>query len=382
MDTEIENKLKSGKIAAKRKKTIKKIIGFVIVFGLIIFAFFYYQSKKAQVNVPWKKSVTQNSEQLGFTISTVREELYKNNIDISGYVEPWDIQVVNFRSTGAITSMLVEEGDKVLKGQLLATIDDTQQKYNLASNENKIEKAKLTGNEGDLELLELQDKIFQTDLDYTNVTATFDGVVVSVNTEVGDYVSAGTKVMTIMDNSKLKATVEIDEIDMQNVTLDMKCNLLSDAIPGVELEGVVHYIPMVGEYSNQGIGIMKVVVEIDNFPEAMKPGFSFEGTLESDTEQKLLIVDQDAVSTISGQSYLSVKQVDGTFKDVEITAKYLGEGVCQILSGAVKDGDEVKIASSLSDSDSMKVGSIFAGSEEVKTPRPSAGNRKEPGNTN
>ena len=380
MDGEIENKLKSGEVVAKRKKRIKKIIWLLIVIGLIVFAFFYYQNKKAQVNMPWNQNEAQESEMLGYAISTVREELFQNNIDISGYVEPWDIQVVNFRSTGAITSMLVEEGDKVEKGQLLATIDDTQQKYNLASIANKIAKAKLTGNEGDLELLELQEKIYQTGLEYTNVTAAFDGVVASVNTEVGDYVTAGTKVMTIIDNSKLKATVEIDEIDMQNVSLGMKCSLLSDAIPGVELEGIVHYIPMIGEYSNQGIGIMNVVLEIDNFPDAMKPGFSFEGTLQSNTEQKLLIVEQDAVSTVSGQSYLFVKQVDGTFKEVPITAKYLGEGVCQILSGEVSDGDEVQIASSV---DSATNGvSIFASPEATRTPRPSTGNRREAGNAN
>jgi len=379
MDGEVEEKLKGKEVVSKRKKTVKRIIWTIVILGLIVFAVFYYQSKKSQLSGSWNKNEDQVTGQTEYTVSVVREESYKNNVDISGYVEPWDTQVVNFRSTGAITSMLVEEGDIVKKGQLLATIDDTNEKYNLASNENRIEKAKLTGNEGDLELLELQEKIYQTALDYTNVTAAFDGVIVSVNLETGDYVSAGTKVMTIIDNSKLKATVEIDEIDMQKVTLGMKCNLLSDAIPGVTLEGFVHYIPMVGEYSNKGIGIMNVVIEIDDFPEAMKPGFSFEGTLESDTEQKMLIVDQAAVSTVSGQSYISVKQSDGTFVDVKITAKYLGEGVCQILSGDVKDGDEVKIASAFASSNNMGGGLVFGGSSEVQTQRPSggeAGNRK------
>jgi len=385
MDGEIEKRLKERKVANKRKKIIKRIIWTIIIVGLIIFAFFYYQNMKAQVSMPWNKSEPQENSQLENLVTTVREEAYKNNVDISGFVEPWDTQVVNFRSTGAITSMLVEEGDKVIKGQLLATIDDTTEKYNLASIEKKIEKAKLTGNEGDLELLELQKKTFQTDLEYTNVTAAFDGVVVNVNLETGDFVSAGTKVMTIIDNSKLKATVEIDEIDMQNVNLGMKCNLLSDAIPGVTLEGFVHYIPMVGEYSSQGIGIMKVVIEIDDFPEAMKPGFSFEGTLESDTEQKLLIVDQEAVTTVSGQSYLSVKQIDGTFTDVEVNVKYLGEGVCQILSGDVKDGDEVKTTSTLASIQGNGMGVIIGGPQATRPTKSSGGeavNRKNgPANT-
>ena len=176
--------------------------------------------------------------------------------------------------------------------------------------------------------------------------ADFDGVVVKVDIRQDDYYKAGNAAITIIDDSKLKATVEVDEIDVQMLELGTKVDITSDSTPGVPIEGRVSYIPMIGRYTNQGIGVMDVEIIIDNPPASLKPGFSFGGTIAVGSEQMMLLVSQAAVSTSRGVSSVNKLLEDGTTQKVTVVVKYLGENLYQILSGDVKDGDVVVYSNS------------------------------------
>jgi multidrug efflux pump subunit AcrA (membrane-fusion protein) len=98
---------------------------------------------------------------------------------------------------------------------------------------------------------------------------------------------------------------------------------------------------MIGRYTNTGIGVMDVEIIIDNPPEKLKPGFSFEGVIEVESEQSMLLVSQSAVTTKRGVSTVTKELEDGSTQTVTVQVKYLGENLYQILSGDVKDGDTV-----------------------------------------
>ena len=53
----------------------------------------------------------------------------------------------------------------------------------------------------------------------------------------------------------------------------------------------------------------------------------------------MLLVNQAAVSTSRGSSYVYKVADDGTLDKVSVTVKYLGENLYQILDGDVKEGD-------------------------------------------
>ena len=162
-----------------------------------------------------------------------------------------------------------------------------------------------------------------------------------VDVVVNDYFDAGSSAVTIIDRSRLKTTVEIDEIDMQYISLGQKAVLNFDSLPGVEVEAYVSYIPMVGRYTSQGIGVLDVELTIDNPPENLIPGFTFSGSLVYDGEVEMLLVPSSAVSTgRGGQTTVKVKNSDGTTSDRKVTVQYLGEGMSQVLSG-LKEGEVV-----------------------------------------
>ena len=339
---EAEKSLIEKRRKNKRKKIIKKAVIWAFVLIFVVFGLFAYNYKLKNSRWPWQKEVVKDPMD-SMVKTKVYESIYETSIDVSGSLSAYDTQNVMLRATGSVTGVFVEEGDKVTKGQLLATVDNTDQSYTVADIEKQIESAKISGqtSKRDIELLEMRLDSAKQKLDNTKAYANFDGVVVSVKIDKDDYYEAGSTAMTIIDNSRLKTTVEVDEIDILMLKKGAKATLTSDSCPGETIEAYVSYIPMIGRYSNQGIGVMDVELVIDNPPVNLKPGFSFEGSINIEGEQKMLLVSQSAVTTSRGVSYVTKLKEDGTTERVQIQVKYLGENLYQIVGGNVKDGDTV-----------------------------------------
>lgn len=337
-----EEKLQEQRKKARVRRLIKRIVLYVLILTAVIYGLFAYNFFLKNDRWPWKPDVS-HSPQDEMIQTKVYESVYTTEIDISGYVEAFDTQNVVLRASGAVTGVYAKEGDRVVKGQLLAEVDSTDQEYKVSNLEWELEKARINGNKSDrdIELMEMQLNTAIQQLENTKAYAKFDGVVVKSNLSEGDYSSAGSTIMTVIDDSKLKATVEVDEIDLLMLEKDMKATLTSDSAPGETFGAYVSYIPMIGRYSSQGIGVMDVEIVIDYPPKGLKPGFSFEGTINVESEQRMLLVSQSAVSTGKNGSTVTKLNSDGSTTKVDVIVKYLGENLYQIISGDVHDGDTV-----------------------------------------
>ncbi len=314
----------------KRRKRRKTLI--IVAVIVLIAAFLLYRVLSAEETVEEALPVMREAR--------VTRNTYTQIIDVSGYVEPYDTQETKFRSTGAVTGVFVKEGDKVKKGDILASIDNTQQLASLQDIRDQIEEAEIAGSERELALLRLRETSAENSLDYTNLYAAFDGEVASVDVAEEDYFEAGDSVITIVDRSKLKATVEIDEIDMQYVRLGQEADLVFESRPDITVKAVVSYIPMLGRYTSQGIGVADVELLIENPPEGIMPGFTFEGTLAAEEEVEMLLIPQNAITRGRGGSQsVDVKREDGSIETVSIRTEYLGEGLAELLSGDLEEGD-------------------------------------------
>ncbi len=339
-----EERVRTSLKKKRRKKRIKQLITWIIVLAIVALGVYSYQYYKSNGSLPFiggdRAAALAGPVEEQTTV--VREVEFSQTIDLSGHVEPYDAQTVVFRATGAVTGVFVKAGDQVKKGDLLATIDDTSQSYNLANIESLIEEATLEGSKRKLELLEMQKTMAINNLDYTKAYANFDGVVASVSVDKGDYFAAGDKAMIIIDRSKLKATVEIDEIDIQSIKIGMDAELTFDSLPGQTVIAQVTDIPMLGRTTNQGIGVLDVEIVIEEPSTAISPGFTFAGTISADDMKKMLVVPTSAViSNRRGSDTIRKKGADGKAVAVEVTTKYLGEGMSEVLSGDIKAGDTI-----------------------------------------
>lgn len=332
-----EKKIREAEARRKRKKRIKGIVGWLVVILIValVLIWFLVMKKQSEEKIKQLQDSQKKSE---YTLSLTE---FDESIDISGHVEPLDIYDAKFRSTGVVTGVFVKEGDEVEEGTLLATIDDTQQEMNLKDIENQIAEAKINGSLRNLEILEMRKKNYENALEYTKLVAPFSGIVTSVGVKENDYFEAGKNVITLLDRSSLKATVEISETDIRNIFLGQKATLYFDSYPGKAVEAYVSYIPMMGKTSTSGSSVVEVEIQIDNPPKEILPSFTFSGVINVEGNEKMLIIPSSSLTTTSGgESTVQVKKDDLNTETRRVYVKYLGEGKCQVING-LEEGETI-----------------------------------------
>ena len=165
-------------------------------------------------------------------------------LDASGYVTARRKATVSSKSTGKVLEVLIEEGMYVNEGQLLAKLDDSTQKADLAYSESQLKQAKLVfkstsalieGNfasPDQLKTAEAQMEGTQALVDLSRqrlkdmqILAPFSGVVVYKAAQPGEMispVSAGggftaTGICTIVDMDSLEIEVDVNEAFINRV---------------------------------------------------------------------------------------------------------------------------------------------------------------------
>lgn len=114
---------------------------------------------------------------------------------------------------------------------------------------------------------------------------------------------------------------------------------------------------------------MDVEITIENPPQGLVPGYTFEGTINVEGEVSMMLIPQSAVTTRRGISTVEKKLSDGTSQTVTITVKYLGEGICQVLGGDLKVGDTVLVRKSVLPSDAASSMMLSVGGGNDEPPR-------------
>ena len=154
-----------------------------------------------------------------------QESAVKN---FSGVVKENSTVSLSFRTPGQIARVLVKEGSRVRRGQLVATLDTkdyqlqvdaAQTQYNQLKNEverlSKLHEANsIAGNDFEkatsgLEQVHIKLQNAKNQLSYTQLTAPVDGTIQKVNFEPSEMVSAGLPVMDLINTRSMEVEVNI-----------------------------------------------------------------------------------------------------------------------------------------------------------------------------
>lgn len=158
-------------------------------------------------------------------------------------VEPTQIAHLTFRVNGEIEKLLVVAGEHVIKGQLLATLDDrdfslqlkqAQAKYELSksqfSRSKKLFKEQLISSsafdeaKAQLDIAEAQLNVAQTNLKYTSVVAPFDGIVAQLNIEQYEFVQAKQPIMELQGRKQVDIAIQVSENVMAKLPKSAESN--------------------------------------------------------------------------------------------------------------------------------------------------------------
>jgi HlyD family secretion protein len=308
----------------KNKKWLWIGLGGVIVLLLIVLNVM----KQAQGNV----SAVQ--------FARVRLEDITSRVRAPGKIEPKTQVKISADLPGKVQRLLVKEGDRVRKGQLMLQLDDTQYRANydqmraaLSSAEarsreaasaekiadsnysrqralfdqkllsqaewdvatNNVESAHAAAATTREEVTRAQAAMAgsQDNLNKCRFLAPFDGVVSALNVEQGEVVitgtmnNPGTQILVVSDLSKMLVRADVDETDVVNMKLGQSTKIRVDAMPDTTFRGTVIEIGNTAKRSAtsavEGQTNFEVKVVFDDIVPQVRPGMTADVEIETGT---------------------------------------------------------------------------------------------------
>jgi HlyD family secretion protein len=196
----------------------------------------------------------------------------------------------------------------------------------------------------------------QRNLAAATVTAPIDGVVTSVDAQVGVRKAADAVVFTLADPQQLKLVINVAESDMPNVALDQTATVEIDALPGKTFRGAVAEISPVNDSSAASVSYPVTVWLTDDDLTGVLPGMNAVATLSSQqaVAANSWLVPTNAIRTQGETSTVTVVRDEQPLQITVTTGAIQGEWTT-VAAADLQAGDQV--VGSLSTSDDS--GSFF-----------------------
>ena len=120
----------------------------------------------------------------------------------------------------------------------------------------------------------------ETRLTFTVVSAPLTGVVLSENIEPGEFVSAGTPVVTVGELANVWLRAFINETDLGRVKLGQTARVTADTYPGKSYQGRVSFLSSQAEFTPRNVQtqqervklVYRVKIDLPNPDQELKPG--------------------------------------------------------------------------------------------------------------
>jgi membrane fusion protein (multidrug efflux system) len=274
---------------------------------------------------------------------------------------------------GEVRRILVEEGDHVKAGQLLAVLDDRQLRFEAAQTRAALAKSERDFNrqvelhqkglvsagafEGlkyDLDNQRAGNDLASLNLSYSEIRAPFAGIVSARHVKMGQDLAVGSKVFRVTDPTPLKAAVYVPERELARLKIGQAASISVDALAGRSFSATVK---LVSPTVDAATATFKVTLEVDDPKGDLKPGmFSrvgivFERRSETLTIPRVALLDTDGTSNVfvvtSGKAeQRAIKTGLANAGKVEVTDGLTGaEQVVVVGQNGLKDGNPVRVIS-------------------------------------
>ncbi len=201
---------------------------------------------------------------------------------------------VPFPSSGKVSEVCVSAGQNVKKGDVLFRLDAKTLNNNIAQKENDIKLAEKN----------LSDK--EEDLSKSTIATPISGIVTVLNVKNGEIVTNEKLMATIADTSKMRVTLAVDELDINQVKIGQTATIKLDDIQGENFKGSVESISQSGTTTNN-VTTYSVVVTIDN-PKNVKIGMNANVTIAVQSKANILTVPVEAITEKNGKKYVMVSE--------------------------------------------------------------------------
>ena len=239
-------------------------------------------------------------------------------------------------AAGTVTAINVQEGGAVNKDDIVLQISGEDLTEAIQSAAETLRSAELN-----------MDNLQEAMNNYT-VTSPISGTIIEKNAKAGDALTAGADLCTIYDLSYLVMVINVDELQVSNVSVGQSVQVTADAVPDKTYTGTVTRVSMKGS-SNGGTTTYPVTVRIDE-TEGLRPGMNANAEIVIAEAKNALAVPNAAI--VRGGYVLVTKDSPSAANaDPDMTAP---EGYVYVpVKIGVSDDDYTQIISGVTGNDTV-----------------------------
>ncbi|MBP3944254.1 efflux RND transporter periplasmic adaptor subunit [Sphingobacteriaceae bacterium WQ 2009] len=335
---------------------MKRVIISVLVIAVVAASIAWVLTNNKKKNEEKTAIAAQtNSAVVVKAIKAAKQEL---NVDFvsNGNFQAFQDITLKAESAGRITKILVKEGDRVSKGQLLAMVDADyanldylaakealvkakadQARYQSAYATGGVTKAQVDDMNFNVKSAEVRIQQATRKQSDANIRAPFSGVINKKIVELGTYAAPGTDLFEIVDISKLKLAVTASEAQVVQLKIGSVVKITSTVFPDKVFSGQVTFIaPKADAALNYPIEITLA----NSGSNDLKAGMYGSAVFAFPNQAQMILIPRTAF--VGGVNSNLIYVIDAKNKAVErkvVAGRILGEQV-EIISG-LEEGESV-----------------------------------------
>ncbi|WP_163938125.1 efflux RND transporter periplasmic adaptor subunit [Paraferrimonas sp. SM1919] len=253
------------------------------------------------------------------------------------------------RLAGMVETLHIEEGDRVTKGQLLATVDAKRLRFDLEraqaevmvieqelnrlkkmDNQEYISRDQLAKLEFNLAAAKSLEKLAELKVFESEIRAPFDGVITDRFVKVGAMATEFSKLFHIINEDELHAIIHMPEAQLKHINVGqsvfVQTSLQNDTdyIKG----NVLRISPRIERQS----GTFKVTVQVNNRDHLLKAGMFAKVKVKYATHNDALTIPANAL--VNQDNRYSVFTIDGEkARKVPVTLGFRDNGLVEVIDG-------------------------------------------------
>lgn len=286
----------------------KKIVLITAIFLIIILSVALLVNNRTKNLAKAKRNVILTT--FPVYVSKVQIEDINLNLEYIGTVIPNAEVNISSETNGKVVSVGANLGDFVSKGAVLVKLDDRiklanyqtakanfekikkdLERYQKLFKENSISELQMEQLQFQFVTAESQLIIAQKQLEECSISAPFSGFVSSRMVEVGQVVSPGNPLLSLIDIGTVKIRIQVPETDILKVKLGDNVEIKSDLIPNEKFLGKIQNIGFKADEAKT----YPVEIIVKNRKNLLKGGMFAKVTIPSAIRGKKLLIPREAL---------------------------------------------------------------------------------------